>query len=173
MIESAMVYLHYTTADPLTNLRRRAAEGDTQNVGTYASELADLQFEPERAFETVLPAENPLMAPAIELVCLDDPPRVTILDFTKELMSFQIGVYGLAARHELECEPQREVVRYIGERDAGERKFPMNLDGNRLAAVGEGLVATAPRIRDRRFQEGPSGLIPDRCARSDFRGICS
>lgn len=185
MVESGMFYLRYTTGEPLANLRRRASEGVVQYVETYAPELSRLQFEPEREFETVLPGENLLISGAIDVVRLDDPPRVTILDFksgdsedevgsglTKELMGLQIGVYGLAARHELEYEPEQGVVRYIGERDPAKRELPVELRGERLAEVRKRIITTGRRIRDRRFHEGPSGLIPNRCARCDFCGIC-
>jgi DNA helicase-2/ATP-dependent DNA helicase PcrA len=184
MINSGMFYLRYTTGDPLENLRRRAAEGVSQYVHAYAGELARLEFEPEREFETVVAGENLLISGAIDVVRLEDPPRITILDFksgdseeevgsglTKELMSLQIGVYGLAARHELEYEPQRGIVRYIGERDAEKRELPVNLGDAELAAVRQRIVATGRRIRERRFHEGPSGLIPDRCGRCDFSAV--
>ena len=180
-----MFYLRYTTGDPLENLRSRAAEGVTRYVTAYAAELARLEFEPERAFETVIPGESMLISGAIDVVRLDQPPRVTILDFksgdsdeevgsglTKELMSLQIGVYGLAAKHELEYEPERGIVRYIGERDATKRELPVELGDKELAAVRARIIATGKRIRAREFHEGPSSLNPKRCLRCDFRGIC-
>jgi DNA helicase-2/ATP-dependent DNA helicase PcrA len=185
MVDRGMFYLRYTTGDPLVNLQGKAIEGVADYVRHYAGELARLEFEPEREFETVIPGENLLIAGAIDVVRLDDPPRVTILDFksgdaeeetgsglTRELMGMQIGVYGLAARHELEYDPQHGVVRYIGEQDPLRRELLVDLSERQLADVRERLAETGRRIRQRRFHEGPSGLIPHRCERCDFLNIC-
>ena len=70
------------------------------------------------------------MAGAIDVIRLDDPPRVTLIDFksgesdsdtsTKldtEEMRLQVSLYGLAAKKELEYDPERGLVRYLGEQD--------------------------------------------------------
>jgi hypothetical protein len=61
-----------------------------------------------------------------ELVRQDDPPRVTLIDFksgdpesdnhqklTEEEMRVQVAIYGVAAKRELEYEPERGLVRYL------------------------------------------------------------
>lgn len=185
MVDRGIFYLRYTTGDPLVNLQRKAVEGITDYVTQYAHELARLEFEPEKEFETLIPDENMLITGTIDLIRLDDPPRVTILDFksgdseeetgsglTRELMAIQVGVYGLAACHELEYDPQHGLVRYIGERNPLNRELSVDLDEEHLAIVRRRIVETGRRIRERDFFEGPSGLIPNRCNRCDFLKIC-
>ena len=113
LIEQGMFYLRYTVGEPLDNLRRRTVAGVVEYVETYAGELARLEFEPEKEFETLITDENLLISGAIDVVRFDDPPRVSIVDFksgdgeeeNRELMELQIGVYGLAAWDELEYDP--------------------------------------------------------------------
>ena len=185
MIDQGMFYLRYTTGDPLDNLKNKAVKGLVEYVKNYADELAKLRYEPEREFETLFPDEKLLIAGTIDVLRLDDPPRVTIIDFksgdakeqtgsglTEELMALQIGVYGLAAKHELEYDPQHGLVRYIGERDPARREKPVDLSEDGLVEVRGRLVETAKKIRQREFQRGPTGLTKDRCERCDFLLIC-
>jgi DNA helicase II / ATP-dependent DNA helicase PcrA len=87
-------------------------------------------------------------------------------------MGVQIGVYGLAARHELEYDPQQGLVRYIGERDPERRELQVDLSNADLDAVRRNVVETGARIRQRDFAGGPTGLVQDRCARCDFKLTC-
>lgn len=183
--EDGLFYLRYTTGDPLDNLMSKAKSGVVGYVERYRDELSKLEFEPEKAFETLIPEENLLIAGAIDVVRLDDPPRVTIIDFKSgdasgenasglntELMGFQIGVYGLAAKRELEYEPQQGLVRYIGERDPAKGEMSVNLSDAQLAQVRTDVVQVAKDIRERKFNAGPSKLRPDRCASCDFLNLC-
>ncbi|WP_315767185.1 ATP-dependent DNA helicase [Bradyrhizobium sp. SZCCHNR2012] len=185
MIAAGMFYMRYTTADPLLNLQNKAVTGLVEYVKHYADELARLNFEPEREFETLLADEKLLVSGTIDVLRLDDPPRVTIIDFksgdakgqtgsglTKELMATQIGVYGLAAKHELEYDPQKGMVRYIGERDPTQREMPVDLSEKDLVEVRGRLVETAKKIRDRDFHQGPTELAKGRCGDCDFFLIC-
>ena len=90
----------------------------------------------------------------------------------RELMELQIGVYGLAARDELEYDPQHGLVRYIGERDPLRRQMEVNLDEGRLLEVRQEIVRTGRSIREREFDSGPTGRVDNRCARCDFLDIC-
>ena len=81
MIDQGMFYLRYTTGDPLDNLKNKAVKGLVEYVKNYADELAKLRYEPEREFETLFPDEKLLIAGTIDVLRLDDPPRVTIIDF--------------------------------------------------------------------------------------------
>ena len=118
LINRGMFYLRYTVGEPLKNLQNKALDGVVEYVNAYAEELSRLEFEPEKEFETLISDENLLITGTIDVVRLDEPPMVSIVDFksgdaeeetgsglTRELMSFQIGVYGLAARDELEYDP--------------------------------------------------------------------
>ena len=185
LIEQGMFYLRYTVGGPLANLQNRAIDGVVEYVEAYAPELARLEFEPEKEFETLIPDENLLISGAIDVVRLDDPPRVSIIDFksgnadeatgtglSRELMGLQIGVYGLAARDELEYDPQHGLIRYIGERDPERRQVEVDLSEQELARVRSEVVKTCRDIRERKFNKGPTGLTKDRCSRCDFRNIC-
>ena len=185
LIEQGMFYLRYTVGEPLDNLRHRAVEGVVEYVETYAGELARLEFEPEKEFETLISDENLLISGAVDVVRLDDPPRVSIVDFksgdseeetgsglNRELMELQIGVYGLAARDELEYDPQHGLIRYIGERRSSRRQAEVDLDDKQLARVRREIIKTGRRIRERKFDGGPTKRVRDRCTRCDFRDFC-
>ena len=185
LIEQGMFYLRYTVGEPLDNLRRRAVKGVVEYVEAYAGELARLEFEPEKEFETLIADENLLISGAIDVVRLDDPPRVSIVDFksgngeeetgsglNRELMGLQIGVYGLAARDELEYDPKHGLIRYIGEINPRRRQAEVNLDNAQLAKVRKEIIRTGRRIRKRQFDSGPTNRVKDRCTRCDFLDIC-
>ena len=185
LVDEGQFYLRYTTGDPLANLRNKAIRGVADYVQRYREELATLEFEPEKEFETLIDEENLLINGAIDVVRLDDPPRVTIVDFksgdaredngsglTAELMALQIGVYGLAARHELEYDPQRGLIRYIGEQDAERAEATVNLSDEQLGEVRNRLVTTARGIRSRDFHSGPTQGNEERCGRCDFCNLC-
>lgn len=184
-VESGLFYLRYTTGDPLQNMRATALRGLTDYVAAYAEELERLEFEPEREFETLLPDEDLLISGSIDLVRLDDPPRVTIIDFKsgergetnqsglpEDMMRLQIGIYGLAARHELEYEPDHGLIRYIGEQEAAHRQLEVNLGAEELRTARAVVVESGRQIRGRRFNEGPSDRAPDRCVSCDFARLC-
>lgn len=185
LVDQGMFYLRYTVGDPLKNLQRRAVEGVAEYVETYSDELAKLDFEPEKEFETLIPRENLLIAGAIDVIRLDNPPRVSIVDFksgdasdetgsglSRELMALQIGVYGLAARDELEYDPQHGLIRYIGERRAEHRQVEVELTEDRLTQVRDEIIKTGRDIRERKFNKGPTGRIKNRCDGCDFLNFC-
>jgi len=190
LVKSGLFYLRYTTGEPYERMRNRALDIVSDYVRFYATELARLQFEPEREFETLIEEEQVLVSGAIDVVRLDDPPRVPLIDFKsgepesdasesldEEEMRLQVSLYGLAAKHELEYEPERGVVRYLAEEDASKRELSVDLDDDALRQARETVVATARDIRKRRFEGGPRrrprGLRAKcRCAECDFLGIC-
>lgn len=185
LIDRGMFYLRYTTGDPMTNLQDKAVRGVAEYVEQFAEELSELEFEPEREFETLLDNGSMLVSGAIDVIRLDDPPRVTIIDFksgdaeddtgsglTSDLMAMQIGVYGLAARHELEYDPRNGLVRYIGEPDPDKRQLAVDLTDEDLARVRAQLERTGQNIRQRTFNSGPTGLIENRCQHCDFLLFC-
>ena len=185
LVDRGMFYLRYTTGDPLENLKRKAVQGVSEYVMRFAEELRTLQFEPEKEFETLIAEEQLLISGAIDVVRLDNPPRVTIVDFksgdaaeetgsglTRDLMAMQIGVYGLAAIHELEYEPQNGLVRYIGEADPALAEVAVDLTNQQLESVRNQLISTARSIRNREFDQGPSPQSAGRCSRCDFKSIC-
>ena len=185
LVDQGMFYLRYTVGQPLENLRNRAIKGVVEYVQSYSAELAQMEFEPEKEFETLVEDENLLISGAIDVVRLDDPPRVTIIDFksgdadldtgtglSHELMSMQIGLYGLAAREELEYEPQNGLIRYIGEEDEQLRQTSVDLTNEQISKVRAAVINTGKRIRIRDFNHGPSEKAPNRCPRCDFLDFC-
>jgi len=186
MVESGLFYLRYTTGVPLGNMRAVAVQGLTDYIQFYVQELERLEFEPEREFETLIPDQDLLISGTIDLLRLDDPPRVTIVDFksgehgeknqsglAEEMMRLQIGIYGLATRHELEYEPDRGIIRYIGEQDAARRELDVGLGESDLQSARETVVESGNQIRARRFNAGPAEHLPGRCTSCDFARFCS
>ena len=185
LAQSGKFYLRYTTGDPLENMRRTAQIGIAQYIRNYSGELNTLEFLPEKEFETLISEENLLISGSIDLVRLDNPPRVTIIDFksgensdqstsglSTEMMRQQVGIYGLAAKHELEFVPDRGIIRYIGEREAGQQEKVIELNDHELAVARENVIRSAKKIKNREFYHGPSEHTPDRCEKCDFRRFC-
>jgi DNA helicase-2/ATP-dependent DNA helicase PcrA len=190
MVESGLFYLRYTTGAPAVNMRSKAAEIISDYVETYAPELSKLQFDPEREFETLIEEEQVLVSGAIDVVRLDDPPRVTIIDFKsgdpesdahekldEDEMRLQVSLYGLAAKHELEYEPERGLVRYLAEQDPAKRELAVDLTPGALAEARAQVAATARQIRERNFAAGPTrparnGQGEVRCSECDFVQFC-
>jgi DNA helicase-2/ATP-dependent DNA helicase PcrA len=184
-VGSGLFYLRYTTGDPLENMRRTALRGLTEYVGLYADELASLEFEPEREFETLIPNEDLLISGSIDLVRLDDPPRVTIVDFksgeqgesnqsglSEGMMRLQIGIYGLAARRELEYDPDTGFIRYIGEQNPERRQVTVELGPEELDGAREAVIQAGRNIRERQFDDGPRPGYAGRCETCDQRLVC-
>ena len=187
LLDDGMFYLRYTTGAPLDNLRNKAVQGVSDYIVKYARELASLEFHPEKQFETLIEEQKLLVSGAIDVVRIDDPPRVTIIDFksgdsrrgnasglTDELMAMQIGVYGVAAKRELEYEPHMGLIRYIGEDNPERAERIVHLGDDELGVVRGQLINLAHRIRQRRFDDGPTPIPgkPSRCGDCDFRTIC-
>lgn len=186
LVEDGVFYLRYTTAGPLENLRNRAVAGVVEYIRRYAAtELAGLEFVPEKEFEALIDDGSILISGAIDLVRLDDPPQVTIIDFksgdsandtgsglSRELMAMQIGVYGLAARDEFEYEPQQGLVRYIGESDPALSQTTVALNDEELARVREHVIRIGRNIQEREFFYGPTGMIENRCENCDHQLFC-
>lgn len=188
LVDSGLFYLRYTTGDPERQMRDKAARILVDYVKTYAPELARMQFEPERAFETLIDEGDVLVAGAIDLVRLDDPPRVSLIDFKSgvqdgdatarmdtEEMRLQISLYGLAARKELEYQPEMGLLRYLGETDPAARELEVPLTDEVLGDARDKVLAMAADIRARRFHSGPAKPATDgkhRCSACDFVSFC-
>ncbi len=190
LVERGLFYLRYTTGEPAENMRKKGVRVVTDYVMKYAKELRSLTFEPEKAFETLIEYPNQdggaLITGAIDIVRQDDPPRVTLIDFksgddkedAKKLdaaeMALQIGIYAIAARSELEYEPEQGMVRYLdsGPTEKAELKVP--LDAKSLEKAKNTVAASALEIRQRKFSEGPrvDREGKKRCVTCDFLGLC-
>ncbi len=188
LVGRGLFYLRYTTGEPADNMREKAIRLAKQYVIEHASELERLRFEPEREFETLLEEEKVLVSGAIDVVRLDDPPRVTLIDFKsgesesealakldEEEMRLQVSLYGVAAKKELEYEPERGLVRYLDENDPEKRELEVPLNANALREAQRIVVGAARSIKSRAFHDGPTregGNGGLRCGECDFGDFC-
>jgi DNA helicase-2/ATP-dependent DNA helicase PcrA len=190
LVDRGLFYLRYTTGEPKDRMQRKGVEVVADYITTYASELERLTYEPEKEFETLLPDEQVLISGAIDVIRRDDPPRVTLIDFKSgeaasdvaakldsDEMRLQVSLYGIAAKRELEYEPERGLVRYLAESDPGKRELSVPLTEAALAEAAETVAASARRIKARDFHTGPVARENDRdrgsrCRRCDFGSFC-
>jgi DNA helicase-2/ATP-dependent DNA helicase PcrA len=190
-IDRGLFYLRYTTGDPAKNMWAKGIKVVADYVMRFAGELKDLTFEPEKAFETLVEYPDKdggaLISGAIDIVRRDDPPRVTLVDFKsgdpesdkhmkldEEEMKLQVAIYALAAKKELEYEPEAGLVRYLDAKEDEKRELRVPLDKSHLEAAQSRVAKTAAEIRDRKFNIGPKTDVAGKCRCSicDFVGIC-
>lgn len=193
LIDEGLFYLRYTTGNPLDNMKKRAARLIVEYVHRYRDELASLEFEPERAFETLIEEAGVLVSGAIDVIRHDDPPRVTLIDFKsgrpvagaeyssgldREQMQLQVSLYGLAAKAELEYEPDLGLVRYLGGNiGTADSELAVPLDAGALQEARNKVLGVAEGIGSREFWEGPrrspgSAQHDIRCEKCDFLLVC-
>ncbi|MBN1856207.1 MAG: ATP-dependent helicase [Dehalococcoidia bacterium] len=194
LVSQGLFYLRYTTGEPATLMREKGVRIVADYVMRHADELSTLEFEPEKEFETLVDCGEAiggvLVSGAIDVVRLDDPPRVALIDFKsgepdsdlhmkldENEMQLQVALYAIGAKRELEYQPEAGLVRYLdaGNAASGEMSVPLNASSLQNA---ENIVAeTAHRIWNRDFKCGPSGpprtrSNGSRCVECDFRGFC-
>lgn len=193
LIDHGLFYLRYTTKDPAVNMREKGKQVVGDYIEHFIEELRDLTFEPEKEFETLVEFEDgeggALISGAIDIVRRDNPPQVTLIDFKsgdsvadgrkldEDEMRLQVGIYAVAAKKELEYEPQQGLVRYLGvDRSVNEHhQLEVPLDDESVREAKATVLDTATSIRDRRFNAGPRRSGQDgkpRCTSCDFMGIC-
>ena len=191
LIDRGLFYLRYTTGDPAKNMRGKGLRVVADYVQRYAAEMASLTFEPEKEFETVLEYEDgqggALVSGAIDIVRQDHPPRVTLIDFKSgdpdsdkhqklddKEMQLQVGLYAIAAKKELQYQPDQGLVRYLDSDDPSKSELHVPFDAASLADAKKTITTTASKIRDRQFKLGPAPRPsgPHRCSTCDFTGIC-
>lgn len=194
LIAKGLFYLRYTTGDPADNMRAKGVRIAADYVQHFAGELRDLTFEPEKEFETLVEYESgeggALISGAIDIVRRDEPPRVTLIDFKsgdpesdkhqkldEDEMRLQVGIYAVAAKKELEYQPDKGLVRYLDvDRHKNEHhELQVPLDEESVSAAKRTVVQTATSIRDRKFKSGPRKPGYDgkpRCTTCDFLGFC-
>lgn len=194
LIDEGLFYLRYTTGEPAENMRRKGIRVVADYIEEYSEELSQLVFEPEKEFETLVEYEDgeggAMVSGAVDIVRLDDPPRVTLIDFKsgepnsdrhqsldEYEMRLQVGIYAVAAKKELEYEPEKGLVRYLDvEYGAGENgQLEVPLDREAVQAAKRTVLETAVSIRDRQFFENPrrTGTKGEpRCRHCDFLSFC-
>lgn len=187
LIDKGLFYLRYTTGEPLENMKRRAREVVAEYIAHYYDELSTLEFEPERAFETLIEEAGVLVGGAIDLVRHDDPPHVSIIDFKsgdptkvtstgsldEEQMRLQVALYGLAAAKELSYEPGLGLVRYLGVppgSTTADRELEVPLGADELDHARATVVEVTKGIQSREWGHGPNE--PTRCGDCDFLNLC-
>jgi DNA helicase-2/ATP-dependent DNA helicase PcrA len=191
LIDHGLFYLRYTTGVPAANMRAKGVKIVANYIQRYAPELEKLTFEPEKEFETLVEYEDghggALISGAIDIVRQDNPPRVTLIDFksgdsesdkhqhlNEEEMQFQVALYAVAAKRELQYQPGQGLVRYLDPDDKAKAELRITFDGDTLQNVKKRVAETTAKIRDRKFMTGP---VPQenerlRCNSCDFLGIC-
>ncbi len=191
LIDRGLFYLRYTTGNPADNMRGKGLEVVADYIERYADELAVLTFEPEKSFETLVEYEDSeggvLVSGAIDVIRRDNPPQVTLVDFKsgdpesdkhqkldEEEMRLQVALYAVAAKKELEYQPEQGLVRYLNAGDPAKSELTVPLDSSALAGAVKLVATTAARIRNREFKKGPSKTNADgvRCSHCDFLGFC-
>ena len=191
LIDKGLFYLRYTTGEPAENMRAKGVQIVADYIQQYAGELSSVTFEPEKEFETLIEYANgeggALISGVIDLVRQDNPPRVTLIDFKsgdpdsdkhqkldEKEMQLQVTLYALAAKKDLEYQPEQGLVRYLDAEDKSKSQLVVPLDDASLASAKKTVSQTAERIRDRRFMDGPAKTQHGgaRCSNCDFLGIC-
>ncbi len=191
LVDRGLFYLRYTTGNPADNMRTKGVRIVADYIERYAPELDKLTFEPEKEFETLVEYEDgnggALISGAIDIVRQDDPPRVTLVDFKsgdpdsdrhqqldEEEMQLQVTLYAIAAKKELQYQPEQGLVRYLDAEDKSKAELPVPLDDTALANAKATVARTASRIRERAFKEGPVARADavSRCGTCDFIGFC-
>jgi DNA helicase-2/ATP-dependent DNA helicase PcrA len=194
LIERGLFYLRYTTGEPAANMRRKGVRIAADYIQRYAAELSTLNYEPEKEFESLIEYEDgsggALVSGAIDIVRQDNPPKVTLIDFKsgdpdsdlhqkldEKQMQLQVGLYAVAAKKELQYQPDQGLVRYLDADDSSKAELPVPLDEQALDSAKRTIAETARRIRDRCFASGPTSAPrnPDnkvRCAECDFGEFC-
>ena len=191
LVDRGLFYLRYTTADPAANMRAKGVKIVADYIQRYVSEMERLTFEPEKEFETLIEYEDrdggALISGAIDIVRQDDPPRVTLIDFksgdpdsdkhqklNEEEMQIQVALYAVAAKKELQYQPDQGLVRYLDADDQAKAELKVPLDADSLKKVKTSIAQTARKIRDRRFSVGPAPQPHGdlRCSACDFVGFC-
>lgn len=191
LIDRGLFYLRYTTGDPAENMRRKGLRVVADYIARYVGELGSLEFEPEKEFETLIKYGDAdggaLISGAIDVIRQDDPPRVSVIDFKsgdpesdskqkldEDEMRLQVATYSLAAKKELEYQPEQGLVRYLGADDNEKRELKIPLDRETLDKAEKLIAKTAAKIRDRIFKEGPVKRAGQtgRCENCDFLGFC-
>ena len=172
-------------------MRGKGLEVVADYIERYAGELADLTFEPEKSFETLVEYEDGeggvLVTGAIDVIRRDNPPQVTLVDFKsgdpesdkhqkldEEEMRLQVALYAVAAKKELEYQPEQGLVRYLNAEDPAKAELTVPLNATALADATKLVATTAARIRNREFKNGPAKAKGDgvRCSHCDFLGFC-
>jgi DNA helicase II / ATP-dependent DNA helicase PcrA len=191
LIERGLFYLRYTTGDPAANMRAKGVKIVADYILRYSSELGKLTFEPEKEFETLIEYGDgnggALISGAIDVIRQDDPPRVSLIDFKsgdpdsdrhqkldEEEMQLQVTLYAVAAKKELQYQPDQGLVRYLDADDKSKSELRVPLDNDSLKRAKSAIAKTASMIRERQFKTGPAAR-PDgvqRCSTCDFIGFC-
>ena len=89
-------------------------------------------------------------------------------------MRLQVGLYALAAKTELEYQPERGLVRYLDPDSDETAQLDVPLDAESLKKARDVVATTAQSIRQRHFMTGPRKERngKSRCPGCDFFSFC-
>jgi DNA helicase-2/ATP-dependent DNA helicase PcrA len=191
LVARGLFYLRYTTGQPADNMRSKGISVVADYIRKYRSELETLSFEPEKEFETLVDYPDggggALVSGAIDVIRQDSPPRVTLIDFKsgdpasdnhqkldEEEMQLQVALYAIAAKKELEYQPEQGLVRYLDGTSGEKAELQVPLQDEDLAAAKSTVASTVLKIREREFRRGPVQARQggSRCEGCDFLGVC-
>ena len=191
LIDRGLFYLRYTTGEPAENMRNKGVNVVANYIRRHRDELANLTFEPEKAFETLVKYEDEeggaLISGSIDIVRRNNPPQVTLIDFksgdpesdkhrmlAEHEMKLQVALYAVAAKKELEYQPEQGLVRYLDASDQDKSEMQVPLDARSIEEARSLVADTAALIRDRKFHIGPKldKQAGPRCKDCDFLCMC-
>jgi hypothetical protein len=89
-------------------------------------------------------------------------------------MQLQVTLYALAAKKELQSQPDQGLVRYLDADDKSKAELRVRLDDDSLRNARKLAARTALKIRERQFKPGPA-MRPDgvhRCSVCGLTGMC-
>lgn len=188
LIKRGLFYLRYTVGEPAENMQAKGVRVAADYIQHYVGELQRLQFEPEKPFETVVEfsdnsGDGALVSGAIDLVRGDNPPHVSIIDFksgdaesdkhkqlSEEQMRRQVSIYALAAKKELEYQPDMGLVRYLDAEKSGPKELKIPLDDESVEKAVNDVSVAVTNIKDRKFHAPP--VLESRCEKCDFFAFC-
>lgn len=190
LINQGLFYLRYTTGEPAENMRRKGERVVADYIRRYVGELEQSSFVPEKPFETVIkfmdnPSAGALVSGEIDLLRSEEPPRVTIIDFksghkesdmhkqlSEEQMKRQLGIYALAAKKELEHEPEQGLVRYLDSENSDPEELRVPLNDASIEQTEHVVSQAVTEIKNRNFNNGPLSQYKNRCPTCDFINVC-
>jgi hypothetical protein len=130
---------------------------------------------------------HPIASASQKSSVLQHPARVSLIDFKsgdpdsdkhqkldEEEMQLQVALYAVAAKKELQYQPDQGIVRYLDAEDPSKSELHVPLDDDSLRGAKSTVAHTALKIRERHFIAGPAPR-PDgvhRCSLCDFIGFC-
>ena len=182
LVDRGLFYLWYTTAEPAENMRKAAVKTVTAYVRSYAGSSPNLSLSRRRNSRRFCRRRKSSCRGPLTWCAATTRRGSRLWDFksgekdsddkalSEDEMRLQVALYALAAKRELEYEPERGLVRYLG----GERpdEMAVEFDEETLAEAAAVVRRAAREIKGRRFHDRPQKEHGSRCATCDFGLLC-